>query len=91
MSSPSDQQAAGAALHVFTNDAVWVVAHDENDARIGYREHTGAHLSDDELEFERLQESKPLTLTFPGVGTVTKTCGEWARESGRGFLAATEG
>lgn len=86
----SDNKQPNPDLHVFSDDAEWYVAADRVDAASAWRKFTGSTVLY-APDFEQLPDDKPLTITIEDEGKATKTCGEWARENGRGFLASTEG
>jgi len=82
-------------LRVFCNDYDWVVAVDAKDALVAYCEYTGENPTDygDDIEWEQCDDDSPLKISEDAPGTEpskTKTCAEWAREHGRGFLCSTE-
>lgn len=77
-------------LHVWTDDAEWVVASSLDDVRAVLREHRG----DDDIlieDFTKLPDDKVITISDEdGSGKTSKTAAEWAAENGRGFLCSTE-
>ena len=68
-----------------------VVAASPEDAWIVWAEHLGEHPDgyQDSYKWEALAPEAPLTIRDDD-GRVTKTCAEWTRENGRGFLCSTE-
>lgn len=82
-----------ASLHVFRNECDWYVAASPTDAAQAYRDFVGDDPDPDD-PFELLDDDRPLTITSDPDARkpekVTKTCAEWARSNGRGFLCSTE-
>jgi hypothetical protein len=87
-------------LHVFRSDVEWIVGADLEDALTAYeRGMIGAPMHPDERDPEgwrQLPDEEPLTIiddmSLPREQwtRTTKSCSEWAYESGRGFLCSTE-
>lgn len=78
-------------LHVYKNDCDWYVAASPEDAANACHEHTEVPL-DEIATFVPLADDSPLTVTDEDdePPKLTKTCAEWARSNGRGFLCSTE-
>lgn len=84
------QVRASTGLHIFTDDAEYVIATDAADAKAAYRESGGEHPA--EIDFEQMPDERQFTLYVgdgPAEGTITKTCAEWAAERGRGYFCAS--
>lgn len=84
-----------AALHVYRGETDSIVGESLEDAQRAYAEFIGSPVDSDEVleqGFEELPDDRALTLIIDDEGDtrVTKSCAEWARENGRGFLASTE-
>lgn len=80
-------------LHVFTNGFDWIVAESAADAARLAEDHHGGTGDGDPDEWEQLSDKKllPIYDTDDRAGPrTTKTCAEWARDNGRGFLCTTE-
>lgn len=76
-------------LHVFRNDCDWYVAISPEDAAQACQEVTG--LDPDEIDaFRPLDDDSDLLIRDDDGNKTVKTCAEWARENGRGFLCSTE-
>jgi hypothetical protein len=82
-------------LHVFKCDAGgiidWVVAASADDATAVMAEQSGGDW-DEAIKpaWLQLPDDEEMRITVEDEGKVAKTCAEWARENGRGFLASTE-
>ena len=91
-------------LHVFQSECDWVVAESVDDAYKVYQEHTGMSRAEvdeyicdgDDYYFEQLSDEHELPIIDDmevpqneRVRTV-KTCAEWVKSDGRGFLCSTE-
>ena len=78
-----------ADLHVYKNDCDWYVAESVDDADLAHTEATGFPPL---VPFRLLEDDSPLTITCEDdiPAKQTKSCAEWARENGRGFLCSTE-
>jgi hypothetical protein len=72
-------------LHVWHNDCDWVVAESAEDAAAVYYETT---MSETPEEWEQWPDSRLLVIT--DKIREEKTCAEWVKSNGRGFLCSTE-
>lgn len=81
-------------LRVFKNTNIdWVIAASPDDADAVVREHTGDLYDDDSLAAQPwvpMGDEEKLSIMIEDEGKVAKSCGEWVRAHGRGFLASTE-
>lgn len=87
-------------LHVFQSECDWVVAESLDDAFKVMLEHTGETRKDleeyDADYFEQLADDHKVSIIDDGDlpsaewTRTTKTCAEWAKSDGRGFLCSTE-
>jgi hypothetical protein len=76
-------------LHVYFDDYEWWVASSAVDARAQQEATHGCPTDVD--EWSQLPDDKVLTMLDDDEVTETKkTCAEWARDTGRGFLGGTE-
>jgi hypothetical protein len=90
----------GPHLHVFASDYEWVVASSAKDAASFMLGECGPSGDPDGYDtpdyWSRVADSHPLSILDtedtrgPKTTKTTKTCGEWARSNGRGFLCSTE-
>lgn len=81
-------------LGVYRNDVIdWVIAESPEDATRVWEECMGDTwencTGDDPPEWVRLPDDHALRIDNDGT-IVEKTCAEWVREQGRGFLGSTE-
>lgn len=90
-------------LSVWYNGCDWVVAESAEDAALAYRDFTGDP-PEDCHDWERLDDGRELPIVFeelsdvPSCATddekasarVVRTCAEWSKINGRGFLCSTE-
>ena len=88
-----------ADLHVFYDgDTTWLVGRDVADAIDAYEKlHLGGPMDVDDREgWTQLPDDQPLPIIDDVERPraewtrTTKPCGEWAAETGRGFLCSTE-
>lgn len=86
-------------LHVWHNGYDWVVAKDEADARAVEHEMIGDPCTHDDTcdcegdGWDQVPDEAPLKIATGEDGAppiVTKTCAEWVKDEGRGFLCSTE-
>lgn len=71
-------------LHVYTDDEEFVIASSEADAAAVLREASNAV---DVAIWFQLPDDRAFTYD-DGQSIVKKTCGEWAKERGRGYFCA---
>lgn len=69
-------------LHVYTDDEEFVIAASPEDAVAVMREANGVA---DVANWQQMPDDKPFTYD-DGLNIAKKTCGEWARERGRGYF-----
>ena len=83
-------------LRVFRNDVIdWVIAESPADATRAWEEHNGDTwencTGDDERpSWRELANDEVLNVRDDDGDSVEKTCAEWVRDHGRGFLCSTE-
>jgi hypothetical protein len=76
-------------LHVYTNDDEFVIAASPDDAKAVMIESGCFHESDEQPSWRQMSDAQPFTADLDtGDGPVKKTCGEWAKERGRGYFCA---
>ena len=81
-------------LGVYRNNVIdWVIAESPEDAARAWEEHMGVSwddaTDDGPPEWVRLPDDQVLRINEEGT-VVEKTCAEWVRDQGRGFLGSTE-
>ena len=87
-------------MKVFFEGCDWVIAEDVDDAWKVWTEYCGEKREDYETEagdfWEELPDDKEISITFDDYdehafpNPQKKTCAEWIKEKGRGFLCSTE-
>ncbi|MBA7542922.1 hypothetical protein ES705_35247 [subsurface metagenome] len=89
-------------LSIFTNDYEWCIAYSLDDVFVAMKESVGATYEEEEREvwYEVSRDGKIKIWMTPddqiaepgqeGAEIVEKTCVEWIKLYGRGFLCSTE-